>query len=109
MVFCDILNPMSDMPTRCEQQRIAVVRQPPRYELANVQRSVNRAVETLGLTWRGIVHPGDRVLLKPNFIRESHAVRPDEWEQITTHGTVIAAVACEVAAAMDGRGTLTIA
>ena len=52
---------------------------------------------------------GERVLLKPNFIRESHAGRPDEWEQITTHGAVIAAVAYEVAAVMDGRGTLTIA
>ena len=47
--------------------------------------------------------------MKPNFIRESHAGRPDESEQITTHGTLIAAVAREVAAAMDGRGTITIA
>ena len=100
---------MVDIPIRRERQRIAIVRQLPRYEPANVRRSINRAVETLGLTWREIVHPGDRVLLKPNFIRESHADRSDEWEQIITHGAVIAAVAREVAAAMDGRGTLTIA
>ena len=109
MVFCDILNPMVDTPIPYKQQRIAVARQHPRYDPATVRHTVNRAVEALGLTWRGIIHPGDRVVLKPNFIRESHSNRPDEWEQITTHGTVIAAVAREVAAAMEGRGTITVA
>jgi uncharacterized protein (DUF362 family) len=46
------------------------------------------------------------VLLKPNFIRQSHTQRPDEWEQIITHGAVIAAVAEQVLAA---GGTITIA
>ncbi len=66
-------------------------------------------MEMLGVSWKDFVRPGDRVVLKPNFIRESHTQRPGEWEQIITHGTVIAAVALEVAAALDGRGTITIA
>jgi uncharacterized protein (DUF362 family) len=86
-----------------------VVRQQPRYDPDLVASSVDRAIEAMGLSWGNLVRAGERVLLKPNFIRESHAGRPDEWEQITTHGTVIAAVACQVAAAMDGRGTITIA
>ena len=100
---------MVDMPSRFEQRRVAVVRQPARYEPAGVRGSVNRAVEALGLAWKKIVHPGERVVLKPNFIRESRTDGRDEWEQIITHGTIIAAVAREVAAAMDARGTITIA
>ena len=70
---------------------------------------MRRAVAGLGLSWSDLVRPGERVLLKPNFIRESRTDRADEWEQIITHGMLIAAVALEVAAAMGGRGTITIA
>jgi uncharacterized protein (DUF362 family) len=99
--------PMNQDPVaaRCA----VVVRQQPRYDPDVVASSVRRAIEALGLSRGDLARAGERVLLKPNFIRESHAGRSDEWEQITTHGTVIAAVACEVAAAMDGRGTITIA
>src|SRR5436309_14868865 len=83
-------------------QRVRMVRQPPRYELALVRQSI----AALGIDWPGLIRPGDRVVLKPNFIRESHTERPDEWEQIITHGTVIAAVAEQVAAA---GGKITIA
>ena len=89
--------------------RVAVVRQAPRYDEAEVRESVRRAVAGLGISFRDLVEPGERVVLKPNFIRESHSERPGEWEQIITHGSVIAAVAEEVAAALDGRGTITIA
>src|SRR5712675_470338 len=84
---------------------VAVVRQPPHYEPALVRQSV----AALGIDWPALIRPGDRVLLKPNFIRESHSQRPDEWEQIITHGTVISAVAEQAAAALDGRGTITVA
>ena len=76
-------------------QSVTIVRQAPRYEPALVRESLAK----LGIDWRKLIQPGDRVLLKPNFIRESHSNRPDEWEQIITHGTVIAAVAEQVTAA----------
>ncbi len=87
----------------------SVVRQQPQYDPDLVTTSVRRTIDALGLSWGKLVRAGERVLLKPNFIRESRVNLPDEWEQITTHGTVIAAVAREVAAAMGGQGTLTIA
>src|SRR5947208_3478071 len=83
-------------------QRVRIVRQPPRYELALVRQSI----AALGIDWPGLIRPGDRVVLKPNFIRQSHTQRPDEWEQIITHGIVIAAVTEQVAAA---GGSITIA
>jgi uncharacterized protein (DUF362 family) len=94
---------------RIQPKRVAVIRQSPEYDEALVKETVRRAVDSLGFSFSDIVRPGERVLLKPNFIRESRTDRPNEWEQIITHGTVIAAVAEAVAEAMDGRGTITIA
>ncbi len=89
--------------------RVAVIRQEPRYDELLVRESVRQALAALGLRWNDLVHPGDRVLLKPNFIRESHSNRPDQWEQIITHGSLIAVVAEAVAEALAGRGTVSIA
>lgn len=89
--------------------RVAVIRQQPVYAADRVADSVARVMAALDLRWEDLVRPGERVVLKPNFIRESHTHRPDEWEQIITHGTVIAAVARAVAQAMNGRGVITIA
>lgn len=89
--------------------QVAVIRQAPRYDTATIGASVDRALQALGLSWRELIKPGERVVLKPNFIRESHSERPDQWEQIITHGAVIAAVALKVAEALDGQGTITLA
>ncbi len=91
------------------KERVAVIRQPARYDDGLVQASVAGAMQALGLRWSELVQPGQRVVLKPNFIRQSRTERTDEWEQIITNGTVIAAVARAVAEAMNGRGTITIA
>jgi len=56
-----------------------------------------------------LIQPGDRVLLKPNLIRASHAHRTDEWEQILTHGSVIRAALDYVFLALGGRGSIVIA
>ena len=91
------------------RHRVAIIRQPPEYEPALVSESVRAALDAIGMPVRALVKPGDRVVLKPNFIRQSHTTRPDEWQQIITHGTIIATMARDVAAAMGGRGTITIA
>lgn len=92
-----------------DDRRVAVIRQEPRYEEKLVRDSVSRAMRALGITWQDLVARGDRVLLKPNFVRESHTERPNEWEQIVTHGEIIETVAREVAEALQGAGTITIA
>jgi uncharacterized protein (DUF362 family) len=56
-----------------------------------------------------LIRPGNRVLLKPNLIRASHAYKEDEWEQILTHGSIIRAVLDYVFLALDGKGSITIA
>ncbi len=56
-----------------------------------------------------LIQPGHTVLLKPNMIRESHLSRPDEWEQIITHGSIVRAVLDYVVIALAGRGRILIA
>src|SRR3990172_7409612 len=90
-------------------RRVAVVRQAARYGRDEISRSVQAAVDALGISWTELIRPGDHVLLKPNLIRQSHTRRPGEWEQILTHGSVIEAVARCAAGALRGRGLITIA
>ena len=54
------------------------------------------------------VHPGDTVILKPNWVHESHVDRRDEWEQVITHPTVISAVLRKVLDRLDGSGRVVI-
>ena len=56
-----------------------------------------------------IVHPGDTVVLKPNFIRDFHDTRGDDIESVITHGSVIRAALDYVAIALRGDGRVVIA
>lgn len=56
-----------------------------------------------------LVQPGDRVLLKPNLIKETHPHHPDGWKWMLTHGAIIRAVADYVVKALDGRGEIIVA
>src|ERR1035437_9326556 len=55
-----------------------------------------------------IISPGNKVILKPNWIRESHIFRPNEWEQVITHPTVITAVLKKVLEKLKGKGKISI-
>jgi uncharacterized protein (DUF362 family) len=74
-----------------------------------VQRLVDDALLALALP-ASFIRPGDRVVLKPNWIKE-HDERhpaPGNWEHVITNPTVIAAVARWAARQLDGRGAITI-
>lgn len=55
-----------------------------------------------------VVHPGDRVVLKPNFLWHAHKYDAAQWEQVITHGSVLRAVLDYVLIALDGRGEVWI-
>ena len=56
-----------------------------------------------------LISPGETVVLKPNFVKESHPRDPDGWQYILTHGSVIRAVADYVWKALDGTGKVVVA
>jgi uncharacterized protein (DUF362 family) len=76
---------------------------------AAVARLVEETLAALGLP-DAFVGPGDRVVLKPNWVKE-HDERmpgPDAWEHVVTHPVVIEAVTRWVAVRLRGRGSITI-
>jgi uncharacterized protein (DUF362 family) len=94
-----------------DSPRVGVFRGPAEYSQA--ETSIRSALELAGFSGSnplaGLLHPGDCVLLKPNLIRESHAHRPAEWQQVITHGAVIRAVVVLVGKALQGSGRIVIA
>ena len=55
-----------------------------------------------------IIQPGDKVILKPNYLWQSHKFRREEWEQVITHGSVVRAVLDYVLLALKGQGEVWI-
>lgn len=56
---------------------------------------------------KDLVKPGDRVLIKPNYVREKPYKGGDQ-DALITHGSIIRAVADYVMIALQGRGTLIV-
>ena len=78
-------------------------------DTAGVQALVRDALEKLALP-AGFIRPGERVVLKPNWVKE-HDQRtpgPDAWEHVVTHPAVIEGVLRWVAPRLQGRGRITI-
>lgn len=82
--------------------------------------SVREALRMLGLDaarygeprWNPLaeaVHPGDTVILKPNFIREVRETQTGHGDCLITHGSIIRAALDYVFIALGGRGRIVIA
>lgn len=54
------------------------------------------------------IKPGNIVIIKPNWVMESHKSRTDEWEYVITHPDVITAVLCKVLERLGGKGRVSI-
>lgn len=78
----------------------------PTYEHKNVSEGLKLALLQLGLD--GFIRKGDKVLIKPNLIRQSHLLN-DSWEQMITNGAVIEAVVEYVFKALGETGKIIIA
>jgi uncharacterized protein (DUF362 family) len=55
-----------------------------------------------------VIAPGNTVVLKPNWIRENHIEKHDEWEQVITNPAVFNAVIRKVIKALNGNGKIII-
>jgi uncharacterized protein (DUF362 family) len=56
-----------------------------------------------------LITPGEKILLKPNLVKEFHPREPEGWRYVLTHGSVIRAVADYVALALKGEGKIIVA
>jgi uncharacterized protein (DUF362 family) len=75
----------------------------------HVGAAVNAALAALALPAQ-FISRSDRVVLKPNWVKEHDERRPgpDEWEHVVTHPAVIEAVARWVAGQLNGEGSIVI-
>jgi uncharacterized protein (DUF362 family) len=83
---------------------------PADYSDANrVQKLVEDALAALNLS-ADYVRPGDRVVLKPNWVKEHDERKPGpgQWAHVVTHPAVIEAVVRWTARQLKGRGSITI-
>lgn len=53
--------------------------------------------------------PGDKVVLKPNLVKEGHLFAPNEWEQVITHPVIVECALREVLEALQGEGEVVVA
>jgi uncharacterized protein (DUF362 family) len=83
------------------------------YEIAQVKESLRRLVSMLGIGQGGsltdFIKPGDKVVLKPNWIKEKHSKDPHAWDIVITHPSVVTAVIEMVLEALRGKGRIVIA
>ncbi|MDD2735982.1 MAG: DUF362 domain-containing protein [Desulfuromonadaceae bacterium] len=54
------------------------------------------------------IKPGESVVIKPNWVMESHKTHTQEWEYVITHPTVISAVVEHVLQKLQGSGRISI-
>lgn len=54
------------------------------------------------------INPGNTVVLKPNWVMQSHKYRPDDWEFVITHPAVITAVLMMVLQRLNGSGRVVV-
>ncbi len=90
--------------------KVSAVKTSPDYSNdAEVRHAVRTALELLELPG-GFIRPGDRVVLKPNWVKEHDERRPgpNQWEHVVTHPGVIRAVAEWVGEQLSGSGRIVI-
>jgi uncharacterized protein (DUF362 family) len=56
-----------------------------------------------------LVRPGDLVVVKPNWVKESHLLREGAWTEVVTHPAILRAVVDYVLIALRGEGRVVIA
>ncbi len=99
----------------------------PEYALQNVSKDANDVYDAVRECFRlakldvehdgtahwnplkGLIRPGETVLLKPNLVKECHPRDPDGWQYVLTHGSIIRAVADYVFKAVENEGRVIIA
>lgn len=55
-----------------------------------------------------IINKGDKVVLKPNWVKESHQKKISEWEYVITHPSIITAVILKVIEKLGCSGELRV-
>lgn len=89
-----------------KNHEVLVYRQEPSYQklmqdASSIQAGyLNKALD--------VIKPGDKVVLKPNWVKEHHMYKPGEWDYVITHPALIKLVLECVLDKLDGKGEVCI-
>ena len=90
--------------------KVAAFSGPANYrDFAAIEALVRQTLAALSIA-DDFIQPGDRVVLKPNWVKEHDERRPgpNQWEHVVTHPAVIEAVAGWAAERLRGKGSVII-
>src|SRR5688500_9638695 len=70
--------------------------------------NVTSALEGFRMMFEQTIQPGDRVVLKPNWLAHRHKHRPEEWRSVITHPEIITGVLTLALDCLEGSGEVVI-
>lgn len=80
------------------------------YDKLEIKYSFEKMFALLNFNlFKEIIKPGYSVFLKPNWIREGHFSRRNEWEYVITHPSLISVIVEYVIDSLNGKGKIIIA
>ncbi len=98
-------------PARFGLPHVSVIRGQPAYDDPELLRGqVEAAITALNLA-PDFIRSGDRIVIKPNWVKEHNASKPHDengWLTVITHPAVVRAVARWAATQLGGRGSVTL-
>ncbi len=98
-------------PTQFGSPKVAIMHGKASYDDTNaVRQQIEDAIMALELP-NDFIKPGDRVVIKPNWVKEHNASKPEDengWLTIITHPAVVREVARWAAKKLQGRGSVTL-
>lgn len=86
---------------------VYVWHQEPDYDILR-KNAINVSSFLLKTIKEGLIKPGDNVVLKPNFVKEYHFSKHEDWEYVITHTEVIRLVLNTVIYALHDQGNISI-
>jgi len=75
---------------------------------SNIEKLTDAIKEDFLSDLEDIVKPSQKIVLKPNFVRQSHLNRPNDWEYVITHPSIIRIVLEKVVELLRGEGEVLI-
>ena len=77
-------------------------------QIAEIRQSVQRAIYSHPVISGWTASAARHIVVKPNWVQESHEYIPDRWECVISHPVVVQIVLDELARMLSGLGTLSI-
>jgi len=98
-------------PTQFGSPKVSVMRGKAAYDdTAAIRQQIEDAITALELP-ADFIKPGDRVVIKPNWVKEHNASKSEDengWLTIITHPVVVRETARWAAKKLQGRGSVTL-